>query len=210
MDLATRTRGLVAVAAIALATAVATPAHAVAPSPIPAVEAVGSSRPHIDVQGATSSELHTILASWDRLLGAFPRLEPCTGAVTVRVVERAEDHYGGPVTSSIAAFYRFPPEATVFIERGKVNADNLIHEFAHHLDLSCGLSGWQFGGEFLRAQGFPVSHSWIQGRGWSGVPAEHFAEAVVAHLGVADPDIAISATARRLVDGLARDPLLVV
>ena len=178
----------------------------------PAVEPVlpATDRPHIEVEGATSAELHTILASWERLLGAFPRLEACTGSVTVRVVERAEDHYGGPVDASIAAFYRFPPDATVFIEHGKVNADNLTHEFAHHLDLSCGLSGWQFGGEFLRAQGFPVSHSWIQGRGWSGVPAEHFAEAVVAHLGIAEPDIGISDAARRLVEALARDAILVV
>jgi hypothetical protein len=127
------------------------------------------------------------------------------GPVEVRIVGRAEDWYSGRNVGSIAAFYRFPPEAVVFIEHGKVNPENLLHEFAHHLDISCGIGASMSGQAFLGAQGFDPGVSWLEGPSWARVPAEGFAEAVVAVFGI-EPSIPVERGALWAVWELAATP----
>lgn len=131
----------------------------------------------------TGEELVEIEEQWGRFIAAFGGFADCMGPVEVRVVDRAEDWYGGRNVGSIAAFYRFPPAAIVFIEHRKVVPRNLLHEFAHHLDISCGLGDGEMGVALKAAQGLPEARGWLSGPSWSAVPAEVFAEAVVEFFG---------------------------
>ncbi len=131
----------------------------------------------------TGEETAEIEEQWGRFMAAFGGFADCMGPVEVRVVDRAEDWYGGRNVGPIAAFYRFPPAAIVFIEHRKVVPRNLLHEFAHHLDISCGLGDGATGATFKAAQGLPEERGWLSGGSWSAVPAEVFAEAVVAYFG---------------------------
>ncbi len=153
----------------------------------------------------TGEELAEIEEQWGRFLTAFGGFADCMGPVEVRVVARAEDWYGGRNVGSIAAFYRFPPEAIVFIEHRKVVPRNLLHEFAHHLDISCGLGDSATGDTFRAAQGLPEQRGWMSGGSWAAVPAEVFAEAVVAFFD--EPTrIDIDLEAVQIIDGLTRVP----
>ena len=100
--------------------------------------------------------------------------------------------------SGIAAFYR-RSLATVFIEHGKVRDEHLIHEFAHHLDFSCGFGSGPLGVEFLEVQGFAPGQEWARGSSWRNVPAEQFAEAVVGWLGIDSVDLPVTGAAYALV-----------
>ena len=55
---------------------------------------------------------------------------------------------------------------------------SLIHELAHHLELSCP-SQTALRERFLAAQGLPVHTPWFEADVWQRVPSEQFAEAVV-------------------------------
>ena len=145
----------------------------------------------------TPAEETEIVAQWDRLREAFPTAGECLGHLTVVVVASAEAEWSGSIRN-IAAFYR-PSENTVYIEHGKVRAEHLIHEFAHHLDFSCGFGSGAFGAAFLSAQGFAPNHAWANGAAWNDVPAEYFAEAVVGYLGIDSVDLPVSPQAFRLV-----------
>jgi len=160
--------------------------------------------PELTIGGEpTTAERETIEDLWGLFLDTFAAHWVCLGPLDVRVVDRAEDVYGS--TQEIAAFYQFPPDAKVFIEHGKVNLDNLMHEFAHHLDISCGLGSGAFGRDFLRAQGLSVDRPWLTGPSWSAVPAEMFAESVVAFFGEL-PSIALTDGALAVAAGLADLP----
>ena len=153
----------------------------------------------------TAEEQAEIEEQWGRFAAAFEGFAGCMGPVEVRVVARAEDWYGGRNVGSIAAFYRFPPDAIVFIEHRKVVPRNLLHEFAHHLDLSCGLGDSATADTFKAAQGLPEQRGWMSGGSWAAVPAEVFAEAVVAFFD--EPTrIDIDIEAVQVIDGLTRVP----
>lgn len=128
----------------------------------------------------TAAEAVVIEEQWRRFATSFGRYADCMGPIEVRVVARAEDWYSSRNVGPIAAFYRFPPEAIVFVEHGKVRADVLLHEFAHHLDISCGLGVGPVGETFRFALGLSADRGWTTGTSWRNVPAEMFAEAVVA------------------------------
>lgn len=145
----------------------------------------------------TAEETLEIQLQFDRLLASFPAARTCLQPLTVEVVDTAEAAWGGGV-SGIAAFYR-RSIATVFIEHGKVRDEHLIHEFAHHLDFSCGFGSGPLGTEFLDAQGFAPSQEWARGTSWRAVPAEHFAEAVVGWLGIDSVDLPVTGAAYTLV-----------
>lgn len=150
----------------------------------------------------TPEEALEIMLQWNVLLEALPSARDCVAPLTVVVVDSAEEAWGGGV-SGIAAFYR-RSQQTVYVEHGKVRAEHLIHEFAHHVDFSCGFGTSGLGAVFLAAQGFTSDHEWARGSGWRDVPAEHFSEAVVGFLGIDSVDLPITAEAYAAVERFAR------
>jgi hypothetical protein len=167
----------------------------------------GASDPVPVVTGEPTAEEYSIIdAAWRDFTNLFSTQRECLGTVEVRVVARAEDWYGGRSVGPIAAFYRFPPAAVVFVEHGKVGIVNLLHEFAHHMDISCGVAGSRLGRSFLAAQGLAADADWLTGPSWSRVPAENFAEAVVAAFGF-EPSIHIERASLAVVWELVRLPL---
>lgn len=164
----------------------------------PAASAVQVPTPLLTITGEpTAEETAEIQLQFDRLLEAFPAGRTCLQPLTVEVVASAEAAWGGGV-SGIAAFYK-RSLATVFIEHGKVRDEHLIHEFAHHLDFSCGFGSGPLGAEFLAVQGFAASQEWARGSAWRLVPAEQFAEAVVGWLGIDSVDLPVTGAAYTLV-----------
>ena len=162
--------------------------------PVGTAGAVQVPTPLLTITGEpTAAETSEIQAQWERLLAGFPSARTCLTPLTVEVVPSAEAVWGGGI-QGIAAFYR-RSLATIFIEHGKVRAEHLIHEFAHHLDFSCGFGSGPLGAAFLEIQGFAADHPWAIGSGWRQVPAEHFAEAVVGFLGIDSVDLPVTAAA---------------
>jgi hypothetical protein len=169
--------------------------------------AAASHRPVLSITGEpTAEETATISELWRAFTDRFSPQWACMGPVEVRVVDRAEDWYSGRNFGSIAAFYRVPPDAIVFVEHGKVNGDNLLHEFGHHLDLSCGVGDSSHGRAFRAAQGLAPGTPWLRGPTWATVPAEGFAESVIATFGES-PAIWISPEGLDTVWELARVPV---
>lgn len=156
--------------------------------------------PTLEITGEpTAEEIVEIQRAWTLITEAFPSTDSCMEPVTVHVVDRVEDYYSTNISFSIAAFYRYPPSSTVFIEHGKVKPAVIVHEFAHHMDVSCGFGRSHFGDEFLEAEGYDSDHEWIRGTAWSTVPAERFAEGVLEHLGVSGVEIAVGEKAVDLI-----------
>ena len=155
----------------------------------------------------TPEETAVIEDEWRRFTAAFAGYSECMGPIEVRVVARAEDWYTNRNVGPIAAFYRYPPAAILFVEHGKVRPDVLIHEFAHHLDISCGLGAGSVGDEFRGAAGISAGKGWTSGTSWRNVPAEIFAEAVVAFFD-AGAVLPIGSEAIEVIDvlSLAPDP----
>ncbi len=159
-------------------------------------------RPALTLTGSpTPTETVEIEADWAWLVESFPGAADCLQPVTVVVVDSAEAAWGGNVRG-IASFYKVRT-ATVYVEHGKVAPENMIHEFAHHLDFSCGFGFGPLGAEFTAAEGFAADHLWTTGSRWSDVPAEHFAEAVVGHLGIDSVDLPVTADGFALIDRFA-------
>lgn len=169
----------------------------------PAVaQAVQTTPPPLTIAGdPTAEERVEITVQWERLMTRFPAAAGCVAPVTVEVVDSAEAAWGGGI-QGIAAFYR-RSRSTVYVEHGKVHAEHLIHEFAHHLDFSCGFGSGDLGRRFTAVQGFESGHDWVRGTGWSDIPAEHFAEAVVALLGIDSVDLPITPSGLALVASFA-------
>ena len=87
-------------------------------------------------------------------------------------------------------------------------AATMYHELGHHLMLTCrAYRDSDFTEAFFAAQGIPSDRGWFDaGAGWSGIPAEHFAEAAVKIVqGSTDGRIGVSAEAvdvvRRWLNG---------
>lgn len=158
---------------------------------LPAVAADEAPGTLLIVGEPTAGETAEIDLQWNRFREAFPAAASCLGPLTVQVVARAEDHWPGTPPGAIAAFYW---NDEVIIEHGKVNGENLIHEFAHHLDLTCGFGDSALGEAFQASQGFAADHDWYRGARWSDVPAEFFAEAVVGYLGIDSVDLPVTTT----------------
>ena len=199
----TRLARILAAALVALAVVPAAPAAAttiVAP-------------PTFIVEGdPTPAEARIIRGTWSHFAGTFHRSSACLEPLTVKVVDRAEDWFGGG-SYALAGFYR-ASEATMYIEHGKVTPANLAHEFAHHLDVSCGVADSPLAEDFLQAAGFADSASWYTGSSWDLVPAEQFSEAILAFLDIGPLEIDVADPAIDLVqlvvwlgaDGYGGDP----
>lgn len=154
--------------------------------------------PSFEITGdPTPTEATIIRGTWAHFSGAFSRSASCMTPLTVRVVARAEDHFHSG-NFAIAAFYK-ASEATVYVEHGKVTPATLAHEFAHHLDVTCGISQSPLAPDFLEAAGFPESSAWYSGSSWSRVPAEQFSEAVLAWLGIGPLEIDVRSEAVDLI-----------
>ncbi|MCB2222756.1 MAG: hypothetical protein KQH83_01175 [Actinobacteria bacterium] len=186
----------VAAAVVAAVLAAASPAAASPAAAAPALVVSG---------GASPAEAAEIRAQWARFSGAFDGLAGCLGPIEVMVVARAEDWYGGRDVGPIAAFYDPLPIAMVVIEHGKVTPRTLLHEFAHHLDLSCGIGEGPAADRLRAAHGIPAGRGWHRGDSWADVPAEVFAEAVVAYLGER-PAFEVGDGALEVIAGLAGKP----
>jgi hypothetical protein len=173
---------------------------------LPAALAATAAGPELVVTGEpTVAEQAVIEEQWRRFATAFAGYSDCMGVIEVKVVARAEDWYSNRDVGPIAAFYRLPPAAIVFVEHGKVRPDVLIHEFAHHLDISCGLGSGPVGEDFRSAAGVPSGKGWTTGTSWRNVPAEVFAEAVVAFFDE-NAVIPIGTEAVRVIDEMSRVP----
>ncbi len=167
--------------------------------PIASAQVAG---PTLAVTGApTAEEQQIVIAEWSRFATFFSDWD-CMGSIEVRVVDRVEDFYPGRDFGPIASFYEFPPAAVVYIEHGKVNTENLVHEFAHHLDISCSFSELPMAALFREAQGLSPDGSWLTGPSWNAVPAEHFAQAVLVVFGIPSTKIAITPEGEAIIDSL--------
>jgi hypothetical protein len=172
--------------------------------PVAEAEATVIWSPNLTITGEpTAEEITTLQTAWVILTSGFPSSATCMDPLTVHVVDRVEDHYSTPISFSIAAFYRYPPNPTVFIEHGKVNLPIAVHEFAHHMDQSCGFGRSDAGKAFLAAEGYDTDHNWIRGTSWSRVPAERFAEGVLTHLGIGGEDIFIGPEGLAIIEAWA-------
>jgi hypothetical protein len=154
----------------------------------------------------TEEEARIVSTQWGRFVDYFIPDWECLGTIEVNVVARVEDYYGGAAFGPIASFYRVSPRPAVFIEHGKVTVENLLHEFAHHLDLSCDIGGGQFAVMFRRAQGLPEDQPWLSGSSWDTVPAEHFAQATLVAFGLPSTKIAIAREAASLIVRRSQSP----
>ena len=160
--------------------------------------------PELTISGEpTEEEAAEIVEQWQRFLSHFDGYADCLEPLEVRVVDRAEDWYHAKDVGPIAAFYVFPPDPMIYIEHRKVVPGNLLHEMAHHLDISCGLAEGSIGDAFRIAQGIADERGWFEGGTWSAVPAEVFAEAVVKYFG-GSTQIDISRDAVRVIEMMAR------
>lgn len=154
--------------------------------------------PRLAIEGSpTAVEAAVIRGTWLHFSGAFQRSQGCMEPISVKVVNRAEDHFDR-AGLAIAAFYR-PSEQTVYVEHGKVTPAVLAHEFAHHLDVGCGLAETSFADDFTLSAGLDPAAPWYSGSSWRLVPAEHFSEAVLAWLNIGPLEIDVSEAAIDLV-----------
>jgi hypothetical protein len=82
----------------------------------------------------------------------------------------------------------------------------VAHELSHHTFLACGaFADAEFTAAFYAAQGLPAGRDWFDySAGWSGTPAEHFAEVMAVTVsgagegGIPISDEAVSLMARWL------------
>lgn len=165
---------------------------------IPVAGATVLRAPRLEITGTpTTAETAIIRGTWLHFAGTFERSSSCMGPITVAVVDRAEDHFDRSGIA-IAAFYR-RADATVYVEHGKVTPAVLAHEFAHHLDVGCGLAETSFADDFTLAARLDPAAPWHTGPSWNRVPAEHFGEAVLAWLEIGPLEIDVSQAAIDLI-----------
>jgi hypothetical protein len=182
-----------------LARIIATIAVALTVLPVP-IASAGTivTPPTFLVEGdPTPAELRVIQDTWSHFAETFHRSAGCLAPLTVKVVDRAEDWFGGG-SFAIAGFYR-ASNATVYIEHGKVTGANLAHEFAHHLVVSCDVAGSPLAADFIRAAGLAEGAPWYTGPSWELVPAEQFSEAVLMFLGIGPVAIEVAPAAVDLI-----------
>jgi hypothetical protein len=108
-------------------------------------------------------------STWRRFVRAFPARAACLDPVTVDSAWEFRDR---------AAYDAEHRVVTVRIPGTAPNLEaSLVHEFAHHLDLTCGPHG-RMRKSFLSAQGVSRGAPWWEGPTWEETPSEQWAEAV--------------------------------
>jgi hypothetical protein len=155
--------------------------------------------PDLDITGDPTATEHSIIrGTWTVVKAGLPGADHCLGEIEVMVVDRAEDYFTAG-NYAIASFYRGGPEPIIFVEHGKVTAANLAHEFAHHIDVSCDMGSTPLAADFLAAAGFSPNAAWYSGSSWGTVPAEQFAEGILAVLDIGPLAIEVPAAAVDLI-----------
>ncbi len=110
--------------------------------------------------------------TWLRFEMALPLVADCMDPVSLVLVEQVE---GGD------AVYR-AADRIIEVEIPTSPArfpESLVHELGHHVATTCA-EQQSIRAAFLAAQGFLPDADWSSGGEWAAVPAEHFAETVVA------------------------------
>ena len=112
-------------------------------------------------------------STWARFTAAFPARRSCLTPVTVTGAWELGDRA------------RYDPDRALVTVRIPGTAPNvtasLVHEFAHHLDFTCGAHR-MLRSAFLAAQDIPEHAPWFGGATWERTPSEHFAEAVTEYV----------------------------
>lgn len=127
--------------------------------------------PRLVIVGEASPALQEVAdETWDRFLLFLTERRPCIADVVLRRVWELDDRA------------RYLPEERVILLRVPASPaqieETLVHEFAHHLELTCP-EHTALRPAFARAQGFPPGTDWFGGDEWELRPSEHFAETVV-------------------------------
>jgi hypothetical protein len=107
----------------------------------------------------------------DAFLVAAPAASACMGELRLEAAPELDDLARYDQSTATVAV-RVPATAASL-------EGSLIHELAHHLEVSCP-SHVDFRPVFLAAQGHPPGTPWFGETAWQLKPSEQFAEAVVA------------------------------
>lgn len=161
---------------------------------------VGAGSISLDPAGASPEAVAIVESAINTFESAFAARAGCIGSASV-IFE---------VLSGRKGEYR-TAEAVVAVNPDREvssMAATIYHELGHHLMLTCrAYRDSDFTEAFFAAQGIPSDRGWFDaGAGWSGIPAEHFAEAAVMIVqGTSDGRIPVSAGAvdvvRRWLNG---------
>ncbi len=136
-----------------------------------AASACGESAPQLLHDDTVPDDLRALAdETWADLLAALPARHGCIDEPTLHAAweldTRAEYH---PSTATLAVRVPGTP-ATLRSE--------LIHEFAHHIEFTCG-DHEDLRTEFIDAQGLAPGTGWFDGPSWETTPSEQYAEAMV-------------------------------
>jgi hypothetical protein len=110
-------------------------------------------------------------ATWDEFLVAHSARLGCIADVTLAAAWEL-DSRGEYLPEAATITIRIPGTAATL-------RDELVHEFAHHVDFTCP-DIVELRPGFLAAQGLPATASWFEAPTWEATPSEQFAEATVA------------------------------
>lgn len=164
------------------------------------VAPAGAGSVSLDPAGGTEAAVAAVEGAVARFETVFAGRAGCMGAGTV-VFESLADRKGEYRTAEAVIVVNPDREVSTM-------AATVYHELAHHTMISCRAHrDPELAAAFYAAQDLPVDRSWFDGgSGWSGTPAEHFAEAAVMLVqGSTDGRIPVSAGAvdvlRRWVNG---------
>jgi hypothetical protein len=109
--------------------------------------------------------------TFDGFQAAAPAAADCMGEVRLEAARQLDD---------LARYDQATATITVRVPANAASLEgSLIHELAHHLEVSCP-SHLEFRPAFLAAQGHPPDTPWFADVAWEQKPSEQYAEAVVA------------------------------
>ena len=109
--------------------------------------------------------------TFDEFTAAAPAAVACMGEVRLEASRQLDD---------LARYDQTTATITVRVPANAASLEgSLIHELAHHLEVSCA-SHIEFRPAFLATQGLPPDTPWFGDGAWADRPSEQFAEAVVA------------------------------
>jgi hypothetical protein len=164
------------------------------------VSPVQASSISLDPAGGSPSAVATVQSSISAFESAFSARAGCIGSASV-IFEVLSGRKGEYRTAD--AVVAVNPDREVATMPATVS-----HELGHHAMLTCrAYRDSDFTSAFYAAQGIPIERGWFDASaGWSGIPAEHFAEAAVMIVqGSTDGRIPVSKEAvdilRRWLDG---------
>jgi hypothetical protein len=137
-----------------------------------AVGGGGGDRSRLVMEEPFPADLRELaVATFGSFEASFPARLECMDDVRLVPVWEGMDDRARYLPGESTIELRVPATANLL-------ADSLVHEFAHHLDVTCPEQR-AFRPAFLAAQGHVPGTDWAIGPTWEETPAEQFAEAVV-------------------------------